>query len=416
MIHDGENQIKLILNSQELDVRKTHDGRWIDQKCTPDVICAIADIVDTLVSQGLIDSQKFNSEDVWYSDYSIEFIPSIFDKAKPSSPKAKSEYNKFFQQPLNLLSYSGILSKYKVGRTNYYKVNSLIALQYIGMSDRNSLKFLRYYITKVLKASGIYHIFENFLKDQTDDAFKSMKDNFVSFCQINTNIKRELEPKRIFTKVINPLSQKEHKLGSVRGHISKEVISFADLMYNQKNFFDIYAKKPKDVSRKTWLKQHPIEKSQEAKFALDSKKAKKYVKRINDELFGGVSELRDHYSAGKATQMHHMFPSHQYPEISGYNENIIALTPTQHFTKAHPDNNTQIIDDCYLELLLKAKLGTIDKSLKIKNIEQIYSFARFDHVLNVGFIEFNSPDDDLEDANFHTSMNKINHHFRKNNN
>ena len=37
----------------------------------------------------------------------------------------------------------------------------------------------------------------------------------------------------------------------------------------------------------------------------------------------------------------------QYPQIAHYIENLIMLTATQHNTKAHPNNNTQMIDKDY---------------------------------------------------------------------
>ncbi|TSO25425.1 hypothetical protein [Lactobacillus sp. LL6] len=48
--------------------------------------------------------------------------------------------------------------------------------------------------------------------------------------------------------------------------------------------------------------------------------------------------------SGKATQMHHIFPQHSFIELAGYRENIIALTPSQHFQETHPNNHTQEID------------------------------------------------------------------------
>lgn len=39
-----ENIIKYLSNF-DLDVRKSQDARFMDQKCTPDVVCFIADCI-----------------------------------------------------------------------------------------------------------------------------------------------------------------------------------------------------------------------------------------------------------------------------------------------------------------------------------------------------------------------------------
>ena len=40
--------ITKFLNQYDLDVRKSHDARFMDQKCTPDVVCFIADCLINL--------------------------------------------------------------------------------------------------------------------------------------------------------------------------------------------------------------------------------------------------------------------------------------------------------------------------------------------------------------------------------
>lgn len=38
--------IQKFLDEHDYDIRKTHNGRWIDQKCTMDVVCLVCCIVD----------------------------------------------------------------------------------------------------------------------------------------------------------------------------------------------------------------------------------------------------------------------------------------------------------------------------------------------------------------------------------
>ena len=53
-------EISNYLNQFDLDVRKLRDARFMDQKCTPDVVCFIADCLMNLNPQG-----EFTVQDVW---------------------------------------------------------------------------------------------------------------------------------------------------------------------------------------------------------------------------------------------------------------------------------------------------------------------------------------------------------------
>ena len=37
--------IQKFLDEHDYDIRKTHNGRWIDQKCTMDVVCLVSDCI-----------------------------------------------------------------------------------------------------------------------------------------------------------------------------------------------------------------------------------------------------------------------------------------------------------------------------------------------------------------------------------
>lgn len=37
--------IQNFLDKHDYDIRKTHNGRWIDQKCTMDVVCLVSDCI-----------------------------------------------------------------------------------------------------------------------------------------------------------------------------------------------------------------------------------------------------------------------------------------------------------------------------------------------------------------------------------
>lgn len=403
------NNVKIneVVEKKNLDIRETGYGRWIDQKCTPDVVSSVADIVDSITHDEGV-TEWFTAKDVWFSEYARNYIIEQFNKSDPTKKSAVAEYNKFYQQPLNLLAYAGVLEMTKQGRYNVYRVLQPNLLEYIGLNERNALNFLQIYITAVLKRSGIYQVFCDFFNSPTEDTFNKLKTDFRNFCHMYTNMTKDLEPNRIFPKVLNPLSLQHHTYGAVRGRLSKETITYTNLMYNTKNFRDIFSKKPKNVSRQDWLRAHPVDNKVKAKFKADSARAKKYVRRFNDKYFGGKSELKDSLAQGMATQMHHIFPQHSYREIAGYLENIIALTPSQHFTEAHPNNNTSLIDPDIQELLLKSKASTIKYVVEHKDMDQIYSFNNFAHVLKVGF-DLDEPESEYD--NFVSAINEINIHY-----
>ena len=63
-------------------------------------------------------------------------------------------------------------------------------------------------------------------------------------------------------------------------------------------------------------------------------------------------------------------------------ENLIKLTATQHYTKAHPNNKTDAINIDYQLVCLLAKSDSIEKSLK-KN-ELYYRKESFVYCINIG--------------------------------
>ena len=83
-------------------------------------------------------------------------------------------------------------------------------------------------------------------------------------------------------------------------------------------------------------------------------KAKKFVKSIHKN-----SEIH-RFHTYPATQAHHIFLASQFPELADTPENIIAITPNQHFYRAHPKNITSIVDKAYQAVCLLSKLDTIE--------------------------------------------------------
>jgi hypothetical protein len=375
------------LNKYNYDVRKTGDARWIDQKCTYDVLSIIADCIIEYVEESKNESDdnkqiEFTVKDIWHSEYARKNVIAIFSKPDPFL-KAANEYDKYFGQPIKLLSYSKLLNSEKRGARYYYSINNRQILEKIALRPMNALEFLYEYITKVLKDSGIYDVFEDFFRLQTKDAYAHVRNTFIQFTINNTKINGETECGRIFTKVINPLAFKLRKCGTARGTLSKNIITLNDLSYNKPNWRDSLSGKDKSVTRKEH-ELSPQELKTEAYAAYTVDKAKKAVRRYNFKINEGKSEVIQESEKVLATQVHHIFSQSDYPSIADYVENLIMLTPNQHFLMAHPKNKTYYIDKDFQYVCLIAKSSWIYLDLTSENEDKFYNFEDYKYVLNEG--------------------------------
>ncbi len=381
----SDEKINEFINEHNYNIKENYNkkvvARWIDQKCTPDVLCIIADCIIEFCNSSP-EKEYFTSIDIWHNQYTLTNVEEIFKKPNPNEKSAKNEYDKFFQQPMEMFAYAGILEKKKVGIKNFYKIINKDVLEYISIREMNALKFIYKYNEKVLSDSGIYYYFEKFFNNPNKDNYDEMKEKFALYMIENTKSNKSLECNRIFTKVINPIAFMKNNYGTEDGKVSKAKITRDMLMYNRNNFRDIYTEKPKEMTRTEYNKIMP-NKLNVSLIKYQSVKAKKMLRVYNDTFRDGIPELIDNFAVGKATQMHHIFPENEFYEISGYIENIIALTPAQHYGEAHPNNNTKIIDKAFQQMCLIAKADIIEKNIKEKK-EVIYSFENFIYVLTIG--------------------------------
>lgn len=96
------------LKLRDYDIRKTQNARWIDQKCTPDVLSLVADCI-------------------------LEFTQCNIEKS------------------------------FSIRDRNIYTIQNIELLEYLMQRETNALKFLILYIQKVLmdsqihKARNFYH-------------------------------------------------------------------------------------------------------------------------------------------------------------------------------------------------------------------------------------------------------------------
>ncbi|MCQ2442134.1 MAG: restriction endonuclease [Oscillospiraceae bacterium] len=370
------------INEHTYDIRVSGNGRWIDQKCTMDVVCFVADcIVDYIQNGG---QQPFQSPDIWHSDYAVQSVQDFFGKPDPMNYSAHDEFNKFFRQPMKMLAAAGVLKENgRKKATIQFSVANMEVLEFIALREKNAYNFLCMYVEKTLKDSGLWGSFERFFDAQDKTEYQNVKERFSEFSIQYTKIGTTVEANRIFTKVLNILACKYHKKGSERGHISKKFITFDKIMYNQVNWRDELSGKEKNVARRDYNPAATVDSSY-YKYRID--RAIKNLRQFNDKYNHSRSEVLDAMSIGNpATHMHHIFPKNTFAEIADYLENLIAITAGQHMQKAHPDGNTQIVDRDFQYLCLLCKTESIKQNiLGSHNVPVIYSFECFTHVLATG--------------------------------
>jgi len=372
-------EVEKLLKSKDYDIRKSNDARFMDQKCTPDVVCIIADCVVNLRESD--PEKEFTVQDIWDSQYFIKNVKAIFNKPSATNPTTKSEYDKFIQQPLRLLAYAGVLDIEKRGISNYYKISNLSVLEYISLKDRNTYNFLYQYFVKVMSDCGLIKFFEEYKRkyekgNLTQGDFEVLQKRFIKFIIGNTAINGEVEVRRIYPKLLNVYACENNMPGSVKGRMSENQFYYTDLMYNRKNWRDV--SKDKTISRQEAINESEQNILPDTAFnAYLVQKAMNQIKKMYSE-----SEVKDQWANGDATQVHHIFPKSKFPQLAHYLENLIKLTATQHFTKAHPNNKTDAINLDYQLICLLSKTDSIEKSLK-KN-EIYYRKESFVYCINTG--------------------------------
>ena len=244
---------------------------------------------------------------------------------------------------MRLLASAHILELERGHRKNVYRIRNEYMLDYISQRERNTFTFLSCYFEKVLSDSGIWRHFLEYKENPTRESYLILRDRFIRFMIGNTAINTDVEARRIFPKILNVLAVDNQIPGSERGSISKYVYTFADLMYNRKNWRDL--NKDKSITRQEAVEDNEEVKQQEAYNTYYVQKAIAHLRKIQKE-----SEVHDQWGQGDATQVHHIFPK---------------------------------INKEYQLTCLLAKADTIDYSLK-KFGERYYRKESFLYVIKVG--------------------------------
>lgn len=382
-------------NNSCFDIRVTKNIRFVDQKCTPDIVCFIADcILNTEYA-----TKPFSKTDIWHTKYFVDNTRVVYGKPYADNKSAAREYDKIASQPLQLLAYAKVLNQeYKVyngHRCYVYTINNLELLEYIALKERNTYNFLLAFFTKVVETSGMCPWIEEY-KDtcKAGDTVLAHTTLYARFKKLadsvkdkRTNKKDEDESARMMHKILNVLALDGQFEGS-----NRKIPTWYDLMYNKPNRRDT-KKTNKTLTRKEAEKLEAKEINEKFYIGYIVTKAKRNVHKIQ----GDISEVDDELAQGIATAVHHIFPQAKYPMIASYYENLILLTANQHYQKAHPNNKTQIVSKEYQYVCLMAKSHTIEKSIA-KIGEDFYSRAKFIKVINVGLNEQLEPNEQLVDT------------------
>lgn len=371
-----EIEIKNHISTLNLNVTILENARFMDQKCHPDVLCAVSECILVYVNNNL--DKEFSKNDIWFSKYAKELVASSFSKPNLDEQGARKEYDKFFGQPLRLLAYAGVLCHFKKKNTNYYTIRNKKILEYISLRERNALVFLNAYLEKLVADNGLTSCFEHFFDKQDKNSLANLCDKLDHLYWDNTNVQKAYEPSRIYNKIINILAYYHKKRGILHGRISKFPITLSDLRYNAVNWRD--KKKDKTMTRQEFalLTSQQINDSKSYLY-YSIEKAKRFVKMVENDC----SEIHRFIPKYSPTQAHHIFMASEFPELADCPENIICLTPNQHYAMAHPNNKTSLVDLDYQIVCLLCKLDSIE--INNRKGKDDYSLSEFINVLNIGF-------------------------------
>ena len=355
--------LRSLWTNSRLDLRQTRNGRWYDQKVTPDIMSAIC----AVISGENWKERRFTRKDVEKSPEFRQQMTDFFGKPTPGHPGSSSEYDKVASQPLNVLTAAGILEKVTdKGRKCFFiaSPDAQELISEVAESEMVAYEFLRLYIAETLKQSGLNDLFDTFFEKEDKASFAKLKRGYAKFIIRYTPINGEAECARIFTKVINILAFSRKKKGTHRGRLSSVRVNLSDIRYNRTNWRDDAVRKPKETPRQIWEihPSHPISGMIVHNAGLRVRKTVQDVKQFHNSR----SEILDSHSGKDApgavsVQGHHIFPKSQYPNLAYIRENIILLTPTQHVSEAHGGDGVYGIDDSYQGFCLIEKLGTVMK-------------------------------------------------------
>ena len=364
-----------------LDIRETRNGRWFDQKVTPDVMSAVCDVIISYLNES--ERSSFSGPDLIKSGAFEECAVHTFGKPSPKNPRTDHEYDKFVGQQLNVLMSAGLLKKIRNKPAVYEIVPEWkdILVKMAG-NEQEAIEFLFAYASETCKQSGLAPIFDDFFDRQDQSSFLELKGEYAKFVKRHTPIQGDLEPNRVFTKVVNIQAYSKKKRGAIRGNLSPSHISLYDLRYNRINFRDA-KNKQKHVPRKHKKRGQDV-------LATSSRHVQRVIQDVKN-YHKNRPGIEDAYSttdpnSQRPVEGHHIFPKGEYEWLADVRENIMLLTHTQHRSQAHNASNL-LAEPAYQLVCLIKKLEQIKECEQNPNCN-FYSFDNFKlMLLSVGILD-----------------------------
>ena len=367
--------IKSHLDGLDLDLTTPNNGRWtakgtwIDQKVVPEVVSHNVRCILDYISH---DNTFFTRVEIENSTYYIETYTGIF--GKPDIQATRNESDKFISHTLKLLASAQILEIHNSSNKPFeYKVKNIELLELLT-DERNTFIFLKSYIEKVLKDSGIFSWFEEYFAKQLNGTIQAsdyilLRNRYVNFSSNHLGHNEPLHPRRILPKILNTLAAERGLRGTKGGSLSRDNLTLRDMIYRITNSRD--SALPRGMSRAQF--QRIAEPSIEYRI----QRAKDSVKDRHDFK----SEINNEY----ANVAHHILLKHEHGDFAAERENLIVLTPNQHNLEAHPNSNFRIADPDYQKFCLKKKFDNIKISHELN--DGFYNLPTFIDMLNTLYLE-----------------------------
>lgn len=342
------------LQKQVLDLRIRNDARWIDQKVQYDNLYYI--ITDAILHGFKI--KKFTAPEIRKYKHYEKTIIDLYGKPR-FNKLSSNEYDKFVSQPLKTLAYFGILTETKEYKTNVYDIAQTQILEMMSRTPGTTLKILVLFFEEMISQNNWTFIEDFWNNNDSDQEYQICKNSFreemIKYTKLGSRgSDGKLETGRMFTPFINPLANKRKKRGTLRGHLSPDIIQLDELSYNRINFRDQLSGKAKSQTRKSYDPPDPLPKAIMTKmkilrksFAKSKNTSKSYV-----SLYSGKKE--------RGMPVHHIFTVAQCPDLACVLENLVPITYQEHQEAHGGHGGTRSVDSKMQKELLIVQAGFIE--------------------------------------------------------
>lgn len=363
-------------------------GIHFEQKITPDLLWCVCQVLQqlTLDNKNLV----FTDRDVRNSTIFNNLMIDYFSKPYQSE-NTENEYNKISSYHLGFLVYCDVIEEVSTSPKNY-RIKNFHIIKELATHELTSLNFLIAFVNKFIADNGLYSFFKDYSLNQSQDNYIKAKDAYWNWAKKNTKVRtnKPIHSNRVFNKIFNIFAYGNSLRGQSGAKISERKCPYNYLIYKRINFRDELM--PRGISRKEFIELEDIVTSLEQK----ERQIKKEVREKHPD--GEVQNINLGYVNNNIFNCHHILPKNEFRSFIAYRENIIILTPEQHYSFAHNRGTSSINKEFQIQCLLY-KLQSIEKS--IINIETFYNLENFIEMIDSLFkVNFKKNKDIKEIKNF----------------